>query len=139
MIRHITVLLFVLQIVFMTGCKRGREEPVETTICAIAANPRAFDGRVVRVMAMLQSDGLEHSSLIDHSCRSTTLAIMGGPSDDAAHRALTSAVFSGRSGTFDKEIRGVFVGRFGWRQSKTPSRQIWLVTASDVIVTPRRE
>jgi hypothetical protein len=133
-IRSAAAPLFVLLVTI--ACARS-EAPIETTICAIVADPAAFDKKVVRVSATFQSDGIEHSSLMDRACSKTTVAITSGPSDDAAHSALSSAVFNGRPGTFEKEIRGIFIGRFTWQKGKLPSRRIDLVTASDITMTPR--
>jgi len=134
MIRSAAAPLFVLLV--LIACARS-EEPIETTICAIVEDPGAFDKKVVRVAATFQSDGVEHSSLMDPACSKTTVAITSGPSDVAAHSALTAAVFNGRPGTFGKEIRGVFIGRFTWQEGKLPSRRIDLVTASGLRVRSR--
>jgi hypothetical protein len=138
MMRGVAAPLFVLLLSSggTVACARA-EKPIETTICAIVADPSAFDKKVVRLTAVFQSDGFEHSSIVDPACSKTTVAIASGPSDEAAHRALTAAVFNGQPGTFDKEIRGVFVGRFTWQEDDVRSRRIDLLTASDITVRLR--
>jgi hypothetical protein len=140
MIRRLTVTLVLLWcLAWMTACNHKTDAIIETSICAIITNPSTYDAKLVRVKATLKSDGLEHSNLVDPLCQSKAVAITAGPTDDAARRTLTTAIFAGRPGTYDKEVHAIFVGRFRWRPREIPARRIELITASDVSSTPKRK
>jgi hypothetical protein len=123
-----------LLIVGISCGERSNQEPIKTTVCAVAADPALFDGRVVTVPAIFESDGFEYSSLADPACGSI-ISVISGPTDDNAHQVLTKAVSRGRRGTSDKNIRGTFTGTFRWSPKEAPARTIELHTAAEVTVT----
>jgi hypothetical protein len=121
-------------LIIVSCTEQSEQKPVETTVCSIAADPGLFDGRVVTVAAFFESDGFEHSSLADPACAGSIISVSEGPSDESAHNTLSKAVFEGRPGTLDKEIRGTFTGTFRWSPKNAPTRTIELKTAFHVIV-----
>jgi hypothetical protein len=100
------------------------------TVCAVAADPDFFDGRVVTVPAVFESDGFQYSSLAGPACAGSIISVISGPTDDNACRVLSKAVSKGRRGTSDKDIRGSFTGTFRWSPKEAPACTIELQTAS---------
>jgi hypothetical protein len=95
----------------------GALEPATTTVCAIAKAPRKFNHAVVLVRAHVESDGFEHTDLVDQTCE--TLGISLDYSlHFKGHDDLVNAIHSPSPGTVDKEISGIFIGRIEWH-SKT--------------------
>jgi len=98
---------------------------VETTVCAISRTPDHFNGKIVRLAARLESDGMDWTVLTDKDCKYGGMAIdMSGKfsgSDD-----LANALSSKSPGTIDKTITGVFIGRFEWRPNQVPARILHL-------------
>ena len=72
-----------------------------------------FDGKKVRFFASFQSDGLEHSALINSRCGR---GIIPFAPDEVEHHpdieAFDHALDKGRRGTMDKRIVAMFTGQF---------------------------
>jgi hypothetical protein len=61
------------------GCTSSQLGVAEApTVCAIRAAPEEFAGREVTIRAVAITDYFEFSSLGDHRCPGTTLALAGG-------------------------------------------------------------
>jgi hypothetical protein len=88
---------------------------VATTICEIARRPEAFLGRKISFDAIVESDGIERTVLIDdrdQSCKRgiVPLAESKNRQSVAAWKTLQDALASGNPGTLDKRITGHFAG-----------------------------
>ena len=103
--------------------------PIETTICDLVKYPSRFSGKLVRVRALVKSDGIEHTVLVDDSCKSQGVA-PSVPKENSGHpdmEQLHHAIFRvGRPGTAGKRITGIFVGTYSWHRKKVPSRVLTL-------------
>jgi hypothetical protein len=53
--------------------------PTTLTLCKLAANLNKYANKVVRVKAIYYTDMLEHSGLLDTSCRSIKFNLYDGP------------------------------------------------------------
>jgi hypothetical protein len=108
--------------------------PVLTSICAIAADPSAFDGEIVQVNARVETDGREHMALYDIACPGSggLVVISGSAARKTSLRPLLEALPPGDVPPRDEVVTGTFVGKFAWEAKKLPSRTIELITAQDV-------
>jgi hypothetical protein len=104
-----------------------------TTICTVAANPDAFNGRTIRVKALVRSDGFEVMQLFDKSCPEHPLAIVSEkPRSNPSLRAFSDVVFGRNRGRLNGEVDAAFVGVFRWRSGRVPSRTIELINVSNL-------
>jgi hypothetical protein len=125
--------------ILLTACsalacaKQPTENPAETTICLISANPVHFDGKKVVVHAQLNSDGIERVVLTDNTCGNDGIAIER-PQHFKGEAEYTNALSQGYRGTLDKVIQGIFVGRFSWRPKSARKRVLELREVQDISV-----
>ena len=100
--------------------------PVPTTICSLVARPDTFNGVEVRVTALVSSDGIEHTTLVDEGCvrRGVVPLIPDHLRADPGVVAFEQAISSGHIGTRGKEIRATFVGTFRFHRGKVPARAL---------------
>ena len=100
------------------GCASQRDTPPPkpTTLCAVALDPAAYDGQILRVPATVLSGGYHGSVLIDTRCpeRGAALYFEESARDTANIAALEKAIWYPYPGTIDKTIQGDFIGRFKW-------------------------
>jgi hypothetical protein len=104
-------------------------EPVDTTVTKLARKSATFNGKLVRVAASFDSDGIEHSFLLEPNCglAGTTmqpptvkpecdLAISPWIPDEVENnsdiQALDRALNEGSRGTIYKHVSAVFTGKF---------------------------
>jgi hypothetical protein len=88
--------------------------------------------------ATVESDGLEHTVLIDRACPNVAIAVVPGTAvADASVGALSEAVARGRPGTYDKDITGIFTGRFVWNRDRLPIRAIELISVRNLHTTAK--
>jgi hypothetical protein len=115
------------------------DEVMRVTICELTANPKRFDGAYITVLALVESDGLEHTTLIDESCPEKGVApyVAEAVRESEDMKALQAAMFRGRSGTIDKRISASFKGVFHWYPRRIPSRVMSLESVTDLHVEPR--
>lgn len=105
---------FVLLIALLAG---RADQPIRTSVCAVIANPRAYDRKVVTVRADVLTDWHHGSILVDPSCK-------GGFNywDDAAPRhearALDHAIGTLLDGGGDRTASATFTGRVTWHPRK---------------------
>src|SRR5229473_729936 len=136
--------------------------PIDTSVSDILADSRRFNGKCVRLTASFQSDGLEHSVLLEPNCDVTGAPRQAPPVEPQCERgiipwvpdgvedhpdieALDRALAKGRRGTIDKHIVATFTGRFVCKPSCTSRRgrvlEIEQVDKIDVVMKeskPRR-
>lgn len=117
------------------------QEPVkadktgETSVCTISQSPDRYNGKLIRVIARVESDGQEWTVLTDKACK------YGGMALDRTGRfrgqkELEKALYSKPPGTEYLMITGVFIGRFEWRPNQVPSRILHLKKLLDLKVSP---
>ena len=56
---------FSLALLLTVPTRASAEKPIKTTLCAIVSNPAKFDRKLVQFGAFYESDGIEHSILVD--------------------------------------------------------------------------
>lgn len=109
---------------------------VDTDICDLAAHPKDFENRTVRVRARVVSS-VEGAALFANSCESHGVALWV-PKDareNPDQRALDNAVFrQGYVGTVGKRITATFTGQFLWRPWKHPRRVLMAQKVDDLRV-----
>lgn len=107
--------------------------PVQTTICEIARRPRYFNHKLVHFRARVESDGIEHTALLDKACPMTGIEPSFPPSitGDPGVRELHEAIFAhGAAGTRGKLITATFTGVFRWHKGRIPSRTLTVRTVT---------
>jgi len=117
-----------------TNRASGRDEATKTTICSIVSAPERFDNRLVSINAFFESDGIEHTVLIDRACPDQGIApfVPTERDNNADIRKLDEALAVGRPGTLDKEISGTFIGTFSWRPGQIPARALSIMSISNL-------
>jgi hypothetical protein len=133
------ILLAVLAGCFAFSCGAPQtKEPKATTICSVASNPTLYDGDLIKVQAIVRSNGSHSTVLYDPSCpEAGGLALLERGGDRQPDvRALRDVLPVGEPVLPGTEIRGTFIGKFRWRSTERPSRTIELVKASDVMKRP---
>lgn len=117
----------------------GSAEAIPVTICELMAAPRNFDGRRVSVVAQIESDGIEHTTLIDESCpeRGVTPYVPENSRANPDMMALQETMFRGRPGTNDKRVTASFKGVFRRYPNRMPSRRLILESVTDLHIEPR--
>jgi hypothetical protein len=112
------------------------------TVCSVAATPSSFNGKVVRLRANIESDGMHSSHLTDVRCHRTSIFVTWEAAQSNPRlRGLIDTIYSmaQHPGTLDKEITASFTGVFHWRESKRPALSIDLTDVTDVVVKPRAD
>ena len=91
------------------------DDAVDTTVCDIISNPKAFDGRLVRLRAGVQPAWPHGIYLIDQHCvgRIQLASTQAVPADQA--RAFDAAVGDEFTGGFDRTAVATFIGRVAWK------------------------
>ena len=98
----------------------------------MSSDAKSFDNQVVRFDALVDSDGIEHTRLLDKNCAKSALVVVSGsPNRETDLRALTDVIFGEQRGTFDRDVTGTFVGRFHTARNGQAAT-IELITASNV-------
>jgi len=105
------------------------------SICELVAKGKQYDRKVVRVSAHLLSDDIHPMVLVDSRCKLGVTLVREGEGERHSRRSmalddLDHALATGMAGTLDKEISGVFVGRFRCRRQ--PRRAERLLELFDV-------
>jgi hypothetical protein len=117
------------------------QEPVkadqtgETSVCTISQSPERYNGKLIRVVARVESDGIENTGLTDKACRNGGMAI-DRTGRFRGQKELEKALYSKPPGTRYLMITGVFIGRFEWRPNEVPSRILHLKKLLDLKVSP---
>jgi hypothetical protein len=93
--------------------------PIETNLCAIIANPKHFDHKLVRFSAHYESDGMEHSLLEDQAkCKWGIDPHF--PEHLKGEEHLDRAVWIDHPGTRDKIIFATWTGVFRYHPGQIP-------------------
>lgn len=118
------------------------EQPVVTTVCDLVTQPQHFDGRIVRIQARYESDGMEQSTLMDSKCPNVGVAPSGHFRDLKVGGAFFAALQKGCAGTFDKQVTATWTGTYHWQPENKPGsgrllRWLDVQKIDDLEVTPR--
>jgi hypothetical protein len=107
-------LIAAISISSLLHCSPTAEAPVDTSICSIVRDTRAFEGRIVTVTAFLESSGRHAASLVDRTCPSTTLLLVNADADfdDSVIRLGEELLKDGRADTFERDVSARFTGVF---------------------------
>jgi hypothetical protein len=97
----------------------GRQRVVDTSICELVDHPRAFSGKVVRIQAQYESDGIEYSTLSDPTCADFGVK-PAGELDSSVGSKLSDVLRRGCAGTTDKRITATWIGVFHWNPKNLP-------------------
>ena len=117
------------------------QEPVkadqtgETSVCTISQSPDRYNGKLIRVAARVESDGIENTGLTDKACQYGGMAL-DRTGKFRGQKELEKALYSKPPGTEHLMITGVFIGRFEWRPNQVPSRILHLKKLLDLKVSP---
>ena len=98
--------------------KKAEVRPVATTVCAITTHPRFYQGKLVSFEAQFQSDGIEHSILVDPWCKHGLDP--NWTKSPKGEEAFDKALYTGYRGTLDKTITATWIGRFAWHREQIP-------------------
>jgi hypothetical protein len=94
---------------------------IDTTICDILKAPQTFASQCVRVTGRFLTDGLEHSVIVDESCKGG-LEPWGS---DVVTEKLDSVIWpSSGPGTFDRRVTAQFTGRLVWRPKAQQDKRV---------------
>jgi hypothetical protein len=94
-----------------------KSEMRTATVCAIARAPARFNRLLVRIPAHIESDSFEHTDLVDRACESAGISL-DSSAQFKGQDELEKAIHSPWPGTIDKDISGVFIGKFEWRPAE---------------------
>jgi len=88
-----------------------------TTVCAISREPAKFNSQWVRIPAHTESDSFEHTDIVDRACEEAGIEL-DYSSNFKGRKELEKAIHSPSPGTVDKDISGVFIGKFQWHATE---------------------
>lgn len=97
---------------------QGRK-PIMTTLCSIVDNPRKYDRRFVQFAAHYESDGIEHSILVDESKCKWGIAPRF-PEHLVGEEELERAIYVDHPGTQGKVISAMWTGVFQYHPRQIP-------------------
>jgi hypothetical protein len=124
-----------------SGIAQRQSGVLHTTVCSIVLHPEEFDGRLVRVRARINSDGIERTVLFSDKCPDRGIALVVPPecSQTTGVLSLHRAIFGGHPGTADKRIEGTFSGTFLWSPMGVPSRTMQVQQITHIQVSSLEE
>jgi hypothetical protein len=120
----------VLATLFTAAIFAGGQKPIRTTVCAIVYSPRRFDGKLVQFGAFYESDGIEHSILLDEASCKWGIAPRF-PERLAGEDELEKALFTDYPGTRNKVIHATWTGRFHYHPKRIPRWQLQIREMKD--------
>lgn len=117
------------------SARQDKVRPVETTICELVKYPSRFTDKLVSVRALVESDGIEHTVLLDESCKSHGV-VAWIPEESSKHSEMAKlhdAIFRRwHPGTTGRRITGVFTGTYLSHRKKIPSHILILRSVDDL-------
>lgn len=100
----------------------GAASATNTSVCELVAQPARFNGKVVRIEALYESDGRALRILVDRRCPNDGGIVPSGQAHDRpVGDVLINALQQGCAGTLDKEISAVWTGIFHWEPENRPA------------------
>jgi hypothetical protein len=129
----------VIAALLVSACSRHNSTVLPTTVCAVVSSPARFNGHVVRITALIQSDGLHGSWLADRSCDGGIFILWPESArKNPRVEQLRSTLFrSVPPGTLDKDVRATLIGVFWSQADARLPRAIEIVDVQEVSVHPR--
>ena len=109
---HIDRLWFVPIILAIASCARQNDILVTTSVCAAVSSAAALNGRIVRIHATIQSDGLHGSALTDESCKKGIVIVWPAQRNPRVNELRNVLFHSVPPGTLDKDVRATLTGTF---------------------------
>ncbi len=108
-----------------------------TTVCSIVAQPKKYDGKLVRIKASVLSDGMDGTLLVSHDCPrgGIDLVVEREFSKVEGLSSIDEAIYRGTPGTKGKEITATFVGKFAWSPRRSPYRTLSVRNIVDLHIT----
>jgi predicted Zn-dependent protease len=94
------------------------DEILDTTVCDLVANPRYFNGRLVKIRAHYESDGIGLRLLTDPRCPGGI--VPSGQDSPAVGGDLLAALRRGCAATTDKQVTATWSGQFHWEPENQP-------------------
>ncbi len=122
------------------ACAEPNVPALELTLCELVIGAAKYDGRVVSVHAVVESDGIERTGLTDDHCPKVgvALAILDKSTTRSDVHELVVAIFGGdRVGTADKLIVATLSGIFHHHPNKFPSRVLDLQAVQNLSISPK--
>jgi hypothetical protein len=115
------ICLFAIMIFCSMAASVAEPKVIDTDLCKIAAHPKQFDNKEVRVRARLFK-GMHGSALVDEHCgKGVSLWYLKAAQDHEDFKMLDDIlVHHGNVGTSDKKIVATFTGKF-FRKKKDES------------------
>jgi hypothetical protein len=106
----------------------------DTSVCSISQSPDRYNGKLIRVVARVESDGREWTVLTDKACKYSGMAL-DRTGRFRGQKELENALYSKPPGTRYLMITGIFIGKFEWRPNQVPSRILHLKKVLDLKVS----
>jgi hypothetical protein len=102
-------------------------------------DPGYFNGKVVRVKAQFETDGIHFAALVDPKCAG---GVVPSGRIDVVERFLLESFRRGCAAARDKQITASFVGEYHWQPENTPRtgkfpRWLDVQTVEELDVKPR--
>jgi hypothetical protein len=107
-------------------------EPVAATLCSIAHNPMAYNGKVVRLRAAVLTDWHHGIQLFVKGCRGGVQLASTDAAPAADARALDAAIGTPLNGGYDRTVVATFIGRIVWRPRTSQTAHFHNAQAIDV-------
>jgi hypothetical protein len=109
-----------------SGASDRNDIPVKGTICEVLHDPSYFDGKLIRVTARMSSVGMEWLTLSSDDCGGFGMGVRT-PNSFPGMKAMNHARLAGGIAREDKEIIGIFTGRFELSKDE-PAERILNIT-----------
>jgi hypothetical protein len=103
-----------------------KEAPASGTLCNVLRYPSKFDGKLIRVTARVESVGLEWVTLSSGDCKGVGMGVRT-PKSFPGMKEMSHALIAGGVEREDKEVTGIFTGRFELSKDE-PGRRILNIT-----------
>lgn len=96
----------------------ARPDPVETTLCAVVRNPKAYDGKVITIRAGVLTDWHHGTVLIHSGCKHGIELSSTEEAELEQAEALDKAVGTPMDGGYDRTTMATLTGLFFLRRGK---------------------
>jgi len=98
---------------------QSARDPLDTTVCAVLADPSAFSGKLVRFRAGVLTDWHHGIALLDRSCRGAIQLSSTDAVSIQQSEALDAAVGTLVNGGPNRTAVATFTGRVSWESQKS--------------------
>lgn len=135
--RTFTIVLGCVGLFLAVACSVTPVQAQMMELCGLVANPPEFDHEAVQVRALVLSDGMHSTVLIDNACpgKGVVLWVPQEASTRPGVVELMDAIYhTGSIGTLGKQITVTVSGEFLSLPESIPSRKLIVESVSDVTV-----